>query len=451
MTLEARLQTEFKNLRDQLGLTQKQLADQLEVSPVYISYLENGTRTPSRKLLKKAFQLAGHADLPSSIAKIFKELKAPQVQEPERSNTVYQLQAKGLYSLAKLQRLVKAHPDQLVYVLGLYQLYCEQGRQQEADQVILGAIPLLSEPEDRKWLEAYHFQLEGSAQGYQRALEIMAEALAIFEQRHPQPAPAQLEKKAELLFRLALIHYDFGVCLFYAAPHLAPVQLEAATDQFRAALGRHQQLQALCPYPYALMDYANLWFWLSLLARYKAHFGPEAERERLRQDEWQALQQFITASQYALIQHHRDTWETEEQSYFAKEYLLLNHSYVALAHAQLALLESSEAALSFLHQGEWLLAQHTPVPSQDQETVYRYYYNLAHFYSLKAESLERHSSPAAAVETALGLCMRGLEAAHKADAASLADDLRLPLEMHYFQLKNPQALDALRGGKDHAS
>ncbi len=183
-TPENQLQTTLKNLREELKLTQKQWADALDISTVYVSYLENGTRTPSRKVLKKAFALAGQSELPAHILQWFKDLKQPEQNQPERSNTIYHLQTQGLYSLAKLQRLIKAEPGRLIYVLGLYHLYHERKRYQEADQVILSAIPYMQDPKDRKWLEAYHFQLQGTQSAYERALEIMQEALKLFAAVH---------------------------------------------------------------------------------------------------------------------------------------------------------------------------------------------------------------------------------------------------------------------------
>ncbi|MGV3525037.1 MAG: helix-turn-helix domain-containing protein [Candidatus Sericytochromatia bacterium] len=437
-----------KTLREQLALTQKELADQLGVSPVYISYLENGTRSPSRKLLKKAYQLAGQ-DLPAELLALL-ETAVPATAEPERSNSIYQLQAQGLYSLAKLQRLVKSHPDKLLYVLGLYQLYCEQQRATDAEQVILNALPHMRAPEDRLWLEAYLFQREGSGSGYRRALALMTEALEIFERSHDPRASETAEKKAEMLFRLSLIHYDFGVWFFHQPPLLAPAQLEAARAQFEAALARHRQLRSCAPYPYAQLDYANLWFWLALLSRYQSPPPSGTLAVRQRHEEQEALQQFIAASQDAMIWHHQQNWSGQQSGgLFTREYQILNHAYVALAHAQLAELGEGDP-LAHLRTGEWIFAQHMPLQSQDPSTVYRFFYNLAHFYSIKAQLLAQFGHSEAA-QQALDLSLRGVREAQQADAASLSQDLILPLELRYVRDQRPDVFEAYAEGKTHDS
>lgn len=43
----------IKQYREKQGLTQKQLAEKIDVTTEYISYIENGQRTPSLALLKK--------------------------------------------------------------------------------------------------------------------------------------------------------------------------------------------------------------------------------------------------------------------------------------------------------------------------------------------------------------------------------------------------------------
>lgn len=433
-TPESQLQTILKTLREELHLTQKQWADALEVSTVYVSYLENGTRTPSKKLLKKAFSLSGQAELPPKVQQYLKQLKQPEKHQTERSNTIYHLQAQGLYSLAKLQRLIKAEPGRLIYVLGLYHLYHERKRYQEADQVVLSAIPHMQTERDRKWLEAYHFQLQGTQSAYERALSIMQEALELAQSESRQNPEAY----AEMLFRQALIYYDYGVWCFNQED--LNIYLPQARQQFEAALRCHQQVQTICFYPYASLDHANLYFWLAMVCQYQNHL--EASKTLLYELK-QHLENFISSSQKALIHHFRETVQNSN-GFFTKEYLITNHTYVALAWALLAHQHPINAD-DYFRQGEWLLSQHVPFQTQDDETLYRAYYNMAHFYDLKCLFLAR-KEPKENSSLFLKLCLQHLDAAKKMDPESLSQDLKLPLEMQYLKKYYPVVFDSYVGG-----
>ena len=50
---DRRLGKSIKRLRKRAGLTQEQLAEKANLSPVHISYLETATRTPDLKTLYK--------------------------------------------------------------------------------------------------------------------------------------------------------------------------------------------------------------------------------------------------------------------------------------------------------------------------------------------------------------------------------------------------------------
>ncbi len=56
--------TILKTLREKRNLTQKEVAQTCDITPEYLSKIENGTKTPSMILLKK---LAGVFNIPLSV------------------------------------------------------------------------------------------------------------------------------------------------------------------------------------------------------------------------------------------------------------------------------------------------------------------------------------------------------------------------------------------------
>ncbi len=58
----------IKQYREEAGMTQKQLAEQIKVTVEYISYLENGQRTPSITLLENIAKV-----LKTSIKELIKD------------------------------------------------------------------------------------------------------------------------------------------------------------------------------------------------------------------------------------------------------------------------------------------------------------------------------------------------------------------------------------------
>lgn len=448
-----KLAQNFKALREKLKLTQKEMAESLGVSTVYISYIENGSRLPSRKFLNKAYALQGKQQAPQEILQLLKASKNPKLpRQAERGNTVYQLQAAGLYTGAKLQRLLKKEPNRLIYILGLFHFYQEQGQFQEADRVILNAIPLMEEAEDRKWLEAYHFQLEGTARGYERAFEIMTEALNLFDQNHPKPDKALKEKKAELLFRTALIHFDYGHYLFQQMSELEAGALQQARAQFEAALSRHLELRQYYFYPFSQLDFANIRFWLGLISLYQRHLlqseDPQADLSALKHEEMEHWQMFIAASKDAQIYDFQQRWPDQQLlPYFSDEYLTTNLSYMALAYARMALLsQSPKEQVALLREGEWLLSRHNG-KVRDDETRYRYYYNLGHYYCLKAEILAEMSPKNEQIERSLNNSEQSLRVASEADHTTLLEELQLPQEYLYYRTQRKDTLMQILGDK----
>jgi len=55
--------------RQSLGLTQVQIAEKLDVTPEYISMIEHGKKTPSKKLLNKLGLLLNKVDYPLDAPK----------------------------------------------------------------------------------------------------------------------------------------------------------------------------------------------------------------------------------------------------------------------------------------------------------------------------------------------------------------------------------------------
>lgn len=420
----------IKQQREAMGFTQKDLAEALSVSSVYISYIENGTRIPSLKLLTKLHGLKEES-VPTSVKKLIERAKKPQKAISESINTVYQLKASGIYQIQTLQSLLKEFPDNLMYTLGLFHLLREKGEIETADQIILNAIPKMKLAEDRKWLEAYHFQLESTPKGFERAFEIMREALDVFEKKHPGPLSLQsiIEKKAELLFRLSLIYFDYGVFLFNTAPSLNRKELVTAKQQFETALDWHQQLRAIYLYPYSQMDYANIYFWLGLIELYSEKSAKKQKGASPIVIYWE---QFISESLAAARYDVKQICLTDQSKpFFSTELRIINASFIALAHARLAILKDDKtASKSHLDEGEWFLTRWIPLSTVEPGVCYRFYYNFAHFYSLKAQYLVSGKDH----DAALKLCHYAIGQAKEFDSNRLKQDLQLPLELTYFQI-----------------
>lgn len=451
MKTNPKLSDIFKAVRNTLGKTQKELANTLGVSSVYISYVENGSRLPSKKLLSALYRLSGKKDIPKDTLVLWQNEKTASKTSAQRSgsgNSIFKLRAQGLYSVPSLTRLQQKNPKNVIYVVGLYHLYKEQGKKEKADKVLLSAISQMQSPEDRKWLEAYHFQLEGTETGFLRAIAIMEESLALFL-KHPI---LEKEKHSELLFRLALLHYDFGVFLFEQLTTLDAESIQRAYTQFENALSFHQKMRTHCPQDLAQLDYANIYFWLASLSLYQKNTEDDLKKRYQHQvNEISSWKSFIQQSQSAHFSNYYFLLGNTENNtgLFSQEYLIGNISFQALAYARLGcILPPSEWDCDYFEKAESILASHAITFIEDSYTVYRYYYNLAHVYSLKAGFLAQNRNEEIdqqAIENALDLCEKGLKKAYEAEPETLINELKLPEELIYFQKSRPKRLKKIIG------
>ena len=92
------LGTTLKRLRGASGLSQKELAQLLEVDPSYVSHLESDRREPSVRLLR---QLATHLDIPPGLLlaiTLWSDM-------PDADRAAYQGMVESLVSLATAAQL----------------------------------------------------------------------------------------------------------------------------------------------------------------------------------------------------------------------------------------------------------------------------------------------------------------------------------------------------------
>ncbi len=438
----------LKEERKSLGLTQKELADQLGVSTVHISYLENGTRIPSKKLLKQLYKL-GKKDIPPAVLQKLEATKtkisAPLSSPPD---TIYELKSQGYYSTKALKQLLKQNPSNLIYIMALFHLYKDMGKLKKAEKLLKDSEKQVKATQDKKWLKAYFYQIQNTQDAYEKALKSMAESLKLFEKEHPFLSESERKMKSELLFRFATIHFDFGVHLFFKHAPLSKKTLIQVKEQFELALKKHQTLRQYYVYPYSQLDYANIHYWLAILEYYQEQDHPR---------EIQLWETFIEESKAAIFLNYQESLkyfpeDNIENSLFSPQFMLLNVSFLALAHGRLALLKKDKPARQHhLEESELIWATHpTKNLLKHQALQYRYFYNFAHFYSIKAQvysdfSMGTQKDPQ--VENFLNLCAKAIYYAIEADPASFKLEAQLPSEFRFYKQERADEFNRFLGEK----
>ncbi len=369
MEITKKLGEEIRIIRtDLLNLTQKELAEKLDITIVYVSYLEKGKKLPSIEFLNRLYRLI-NKDVPADTKQLLAEAKKQKKRESfvhTPTNIVYRLEEQGIYSHTKLKVLLKKHPDNLTVIYGILTLLVREGKINEAKKHLLQSLINIEKPEERKWLEATYYELEAN---FPFAIQLMKEAINEFDKQFSQLNDEQKKVKARLLFEIACIHFKYGQHLFYDG------KKSEATANFQASLGYHDELKKIYKEPFYQMDYAGLFFWLALLG-----ISPEKNWKNYIKEVKEAL----LLNYYAGIRNfNTKQWK----SLYSKPYIVSTISFMVRAYAQLGKLQTSENARdSLIQDGEFLLAQYTPIEiSPTTEDYYRFYFNQACFYSIKAE------------------------------------------------------------------
>jgi transcriptional regulator with XRE-family HTH domain len=415
MSVPENIGEHIKKLReDKLNISQKNLARFLKITPVYMSYLEKGKKTPSLELLENIYKLAGQNEVPDRIKSLLSESRLiTKKQNIARAtpNVVYLLEERGLYDLKKLKKQHETHPNNLVYIFGILTILIREQRIREAEQHLLQSLMHLENPEDKKWLQALYHKLQGDLD---LATGLMNKALEEFNKRPPGDNKNKV-KKARLLFQLASFNFDMGQKLYQAGKN------EEAKQKFMEALKYHQELRNLDYNPYYQMDYSGIFFWLAFLG-----VSPKKNWERYIEEAKSAL----ALNFYIGVQNFPSK---EWKSVYSKPFIIATVSFLARAYGQLAILEKDpEKKLTYLNHGEFLLIQNTPVDLRSELVeYYRFYFNCSSFYSLKAEIKALLNQD---YDTELHLCEKFLNEA-------LNSDVKNNLNLLYSELNSPEGLE----------
>ncbi len=130
-----------------LRLTQKELADKLDITPVYLSYLVMGKKIPSIDLLEKLYVLAKKKEIPEEVRQLFADVKE---------------QAKKDLTDSKITRLLDESSEDSHNIYDMLETLLSKGRIDEAKKFIFKCLGSNMKPFERKLLESIYYQLEGN-------------------------------------------------------------------------------------------------------------------------------------------------------------------------------------------------------------------------------------------------------------------------------------------------
>lgn len=359
----------IKSIREKhLALTQKDFAEKLNITTVYVSYLEKGKRPPSLDLITSVFSLTGEV-VPDEVKQMLGDIRRDNKKKNisvSPTDIIYQLEEKKIYDYPRLKKALKSNPGDLIMIYGILRLLIEEGKTRDAKKHLLKYLMKVEKPEDKKWLEASYYELENNLPV---AIQFLQESIGEFEKNINSLDQEKIKIKARLIFQLASIHFRYGQQLFRKEDK------EGAIDNFKKSLDWHNKIRKIYQDPFYQIDYAGIFLWLALL-------GLEPENNWLN---------YITQAKLALFLNHykgmTNFSSSQWQGLYSKQNIIATISFLGRAYAQAAVLEKHpDKKLSLLDEGEFLLVQHTPIDiSAKYEEYYRYYFNEACFYSLKAE------------------------------------------------------------------
>ncbi|RYX98859.1 hypothetical protein EON78_04305 [bacterium] len=278
------------------------------------------------------------------------------------SNIVQSLEEQGLHSYTKLKTLMKKNTYSLPIINSILTLLVHEGKINEAKKHLLESLVKIENPEERKWIEASYYELEGN---FPFAIKLMNDAITEFDKRFINPTKEELNIKIKLLFQTACIHFRYGQHLYYSS------NKKECVNSFLEALKYHQHLSELTDDPSYKMDCSGVFFWLAIL-----NVNPE--------ENWS---KYIVLAKEALIHNYHSGIQNFDlkrwKSLYSKYYIVAAVSFLIRAYAQLARCKSPIERDKLLSEGEFLLALYTPIDISINSTAYyRYYFNKACLYFL---------------------------------------------------------------------
>lgn len=427
MEVAKRLGDEIKNIRtDILNTTQKDIAERLDISIVYMSYLEKGKKIPSRDFLDRLYRLAGKKNIPDEVIQLLTEAKKQKKRESfinTPTNIVYRLEEEGLYSYTKLKTLMKKNSDNLSIIYGILTLLVREGKINEAKKHLLQSLLNIENPEERKWIEASYYELEGN---FPFAIKLMQDSVEEFDKRFTNPNKEQFDTKARLLFETACIHFRYGQHLFYNG------NKEECKESFKQALKYHEILKNLTEDPFYMMDYSGIFFWLALL-----DINPE--------ENWQ---KYINLVREAITKNYHSGMKSFDvkkwKSLYSRQYIISTVSFLVRAYAQLAHYKKGDERAKLLEEGDFLLALHTPVDiSINNNEYYRYYFNKACFYSIKGQLSELEDDKKYNLEIVYSVLQEAIRADSKNKMKVMSYELETSIGIKYFRQQRPKLIKTL--------
>jgi transcriptional regulator with XRE-family HTH domain len=431
MKTKDKLGEELREIRVKLKLSQKELAEKLKVSDVYLSYLEQGKKIPSREFLEDIYKLAGTEKVPTKIFSLLShskgELKKKKLSSFSSNNLIYLMQENSLFDQQSLRKLLEKEPQSLYLINGMVILLLRQKKQKEAEQFLLDSLKIIEKPEEKKWIQAIYNRMSGE---YELAIQMMLRAIEEFDQNNKLPLSTEQKKmKAHFLFQTACLYFDYGQYLYNSKS-----DYQSSVVNFETALNYHNEISNLEVNPAYQMDYAGIYFWLALLGKSPydnwVNYIREA-RKALKLNFYEGLRNFPSKN-----------WN----SVYSKPYIIATISFIGRSFAELSLLEEEQAKKEeFLDEGENYFMSCVPV-MLDPRIVeyYRFYFNMACFYSIRAEynlSLGKDYS------TELDLCLKSLQEAERADQMNefklMYNELQANEGLIYFKAERKKELNLL--------
>jgi transcriptional regulator with XRE-family HTH domain len=359
----------IKSIREKnLSLTQKDFSEKLNITTVYVSYLEKGKRPPSLDLITSVYSLIGE-NVPEEVKQMLGEIRKDNKKKNisvSPIDIIYELEEKKIYDYAKLKKALKSNPQDLVMIYGIIRILIEEGKTKEAKKHLLKYLLKVEKPEDKKWLEASYYELENNLPV---AIQFLNESVREFEKNLESLDDKSLKIRARLIFQLASLHFRFGQQLYRSENY------ESAIENFKKSLEWHTKVRKIYQDPFYQIDYAGTFLWLALLGIEPA----------------QNWNNYIIEAKNALFFNHykgmANFSSSHWQGLYSKQSIISTISFLARAFAQAAQLEKNpEKKFNLLNEGEFLLVQHTPIDlGVKYEEYYRFYFNEACFYSIKAE------------------------------------------------------------------
>lgn len=365
MEAEKKLGEIIKYFREKkLNMTQKEFSEKLFITTVYVSYLEKAKRPPADELLKQIYALANES-VPEEVIAILKEVKLNKKKanlKVSPTDLIYDLKENNIYKYPLMKKKLKENPQDLTLMYGIIRILIDEDKKEEAKKQLFKYLSKVTKPEDKKWLEASYYELEGNIK---LAISFLEEALVAINKNQP------LNIRSKINYQLASMYFRQGQFSFREN------QKKEAISFFTKALNLHEAIRKTYQEPFYQIEYANIFLWLAIL--------------NINQKE--NYENYLKHIKYALLLNHQKGMENASfikwKGLYNKNFVISSISFMGRAYAHLADFETDLTKKEILlNEGEMLFAMNTPIEiSSKDEEYYRFYFNQACFYSIKAKIL----------------------------------------------------------------